>query len=99
MASPHTARLAQAVQVLVEASVAANPAAVEDALSAVEFRVVDIERRRGVPLPAMIAAFQRDCWTCRYCGGKTIAPPVLRVLSSLCAARAGCSLPRSCSRA
>jgi hypothetical protein len=27
--------------------------------------------------------FRRDCWTCRYCGGQTVAPPVLRVLSHM----------------
>ncbi|MDP8908131.1 MAG: HNH endonuclease [Chloroflexota bacterium] len=30
-----------------------------------------------------LTVFRRDRWTCRYCGGRTIAPPVLRALSSL----------------
>lgn len=83
MSSPHTTRLAEAVKALVDGSVAANPSAVEAALAALEHRIVDIEPRRGVPFAETVAVFQRDCWTCRYCGGRTIAPPVLRVLSRL----------------
>jgi hypothetical protein len=83
VASPHTARLAEAVKALVEASVAAERSAVESALAAVEHRVLDIDPRRGVPFADTVAVFQRDCWTCRYCGGHTIAPPVVRALSSL----------------
>jgi hypothetical protein len=30
-----------------------------------------------------IAIYRRDSWTCRYCGLKTIAPPVLRLLSEI----------------
>jgi hypothetical protein len=83
MASPHTAQLTAAVKALADASVSANPQAAEAALAAVEHRVSDIEPRRGVPLAATVAVFGRDCWTCRYCGGKTLAPPVLRALSGL----------------
>ncbi len=83
MASPHRTQLAEAVKALAEASVIADPSAVEAALAAVEYRIVDIEPRRGVPFADTVAVFQRDCWTCRYCGGQTIAPPVLRVLSRL----------------
>ena len=83
MASPHTAQLANAVKALAEASLEANASAVEEALSTIEQRIVDIEPRRGVPFAESVAVFRRDCWTCRYCGGQTIAPPVLRVLSSM----------------
>ncbi len=83
VASPHTARLAEAVKALVEASAAADPSHVEEALNAVEHRIVDIEPRRGVPFVEMVAVFQRDSWTCRYCGNQTVAPPVLRVLSHM----------------
>jgi hypothetical protein len=47
MASTHTARMAEAVKALTEASVSASPEAVEEALAAVEYRVMDIEARRG----------------------------------------------------
>ena len=68
---------------LVDASLRSAPADVESALAAVEHRVADIEPRRGLPLATTVSVFQRDCWTCRYCAGTTIAPPVLRVLSRL----------------
>lgn len=83
MASTHTADLARAVAELVDASLGVEPAAIEVALARIEQRVVDIEPRRSVPLAATVGIFVRDCWTCRYCGARTIAPPVLRVLSSL----------------
>lgn len=83
VSSSHTTRLAEAVKALTEASVAANAADVERALVKIEHGIVDIEPRRAVPFADTVAVFQRDCWTCRYCGGKTIAPPVLRTLSSL----------------
>jgi 5-methylcytosine-specific restriction endonuclease McrA len=56
---------------------------VEAALAAVQHRIVEIEPSRGVPFEDTVAVFQRDCWTCRYCGGHTIAPPVRRVPSRL----------------
>ena len=83
MASPHAAELAEAVAALVDASLASDPSSVETALAAIEQRVVDIEPRRGVPLATAASVFKRDCWTCRYCAGTTIAPPLLRVLSRL----------------
>lgn len=83
MASPHTDRLTDAVAELVEASQRREPGDVEQALAEIEQRVADVEPRRGVPLRGAAAIFRRDCWTCRYCAGRTIAPPVLRVLSHL----------------
>lgn len=81
--STHAARLAEAVAALAEASAAGDPAGAEAALVAVEHRALDLGQRRSVPFRQIVALFQRDCWTCRYCGGRTIAPPVLRVLSSM----------------
>jgi len=83
VSSPHTTRLADTVSALVEASLGGDLSAIEHALSVVEQRIVDLEPRHGVPFGEMAAVFERDCWTCRYCGAHTIAPPVLRVLSSL----------------
>jgi 5-methylcytosine-specific restriction endonuclease McrA len=45
--------------------------------------VREVAERTDVPLATRVAVFVRDCWTCRYCGATTIAPPVLRVLSRL----------------
>jgi 5-methylcytosine-specific restriction endonuclease McrA len=30
-----------------------------------------------------VAIHRRDCWTCRYCRARTVAPPVLRFLSEI----------------
>jgi len=61
----HTARLADAVRALAEASIAVDGAAVRSALAAVEQRVTNIEPRRGVPFATTVAVFLRDRWTCR----------------------------------
>lgn len=39
-----------------------------------------MQDREQVPLKLVIPVYRRDCWTCRYCGVRTIAPPVLRYL-------------------
>jgi hypothetical protein len=83
MASPHTARMAEAVIALAKASLASQPERVEAALKAVEHQITDFEKRQSVPMGQMVAVYVRDCWTCRYCGSRAIALPVLRVLSRL----------------
>lgn len=83
MASPYTARLAKAVGALVDASLAADQSAAADALSAIEHRIAEIEPRRRIPVVETVTTFRRDCWTCRYCGTRTIALPILRLLSCI----------------
>ena len=83
MESPYTARMAEAVKALAEASTSASPDGVEAALAAIEHRVADLESRRDPPFGDTVAVFVRDYWTCRYCGSHTIALPVLRALSLL----------------
>lgn len=36
---------------------------------------------RSVPIPIQLEVFRRDHFTCRYCGRRTVLPPVLRLLS------------------
>jgi len=36
---------------------------------------------RNVPMPMQVTVFRRDHFTCRYCGRRTVLPPVLRLLS------------------
>lgn len=43
----------------------------------------DVPRRVGVSLAVTAEVYARDSWTCRYCGVRTVAPAVLRALSSL----------------
>src|SRR5713101_6697235 len=36
---------------------------------------------RNVSMPVQVTVFRRDHFTCRYCGRRTVLPPVLRLLS------------------
>jgi hypothetical protein len=40
----------------------------------------EVSKRPAIPRPAMIRVFRRDCWTCRYCGKRTIFYPVMPLL-------------------
>ena len=57
MESPYTARMAEAVKALAEASVSASPDGVEAALAAIEHRVADFESRRDPPFGDTVAVF------------------------------------------
>jgi len=76
-ASPTTERLRSGLGELVAATVA------EDILAAIGQRRIEIGRRQGPSTITRVAIHRRDCWTCRYCGARTIAPPVLRFLSEI----------------
>jgi hypothetical protein len=52
------------------------------ALEPIGMEHVDVPRRTEIPKTTIAQVFVRDHFICRYCGGKTIPPPVLRVLSS-----------------
>jgi hypothetical protein len=42
---------------------------------------LDQTKRQNASLRRWVAVFARDSYTCRYCERRTIAPPVLRVVS------------------
>ena len=44
---------------------------------------LDKTKRPNASLRRWCAVFARDCYTCRYCQRRTIAPPVLRIVSHL----------------
>ena len=82
--APGAERLTKRVSDLVEAALAGDAEAAASTLDEIGVSIPEgVERRPGVPLAAAIEIFERDCWTCRYCGTKTIPVPVLLVLSSL----------------
>jgi hypothetical protein len=83
VATPHADQLTRSVVTLVEASVGGDAQAASAALGEIAHRVRDVEPRAGVPFATSVSVFVRDGWTCRYCAAKTIAAPVLRVLSRL----------------
>lgn len=82
-ASPSSQRFAGAIGELVAATLADDAALTGDILATIGQRRIEIERRRAVPTVVKVAIHRRDSWTCRYCGGRTVAPPVLRFLSEL----------------
>jgi 5-methylcytosine-specific restriction endonuclease McrA len=82
-ASPAAERLADALGDLVAATLQRDAAAASDVLDAIGQRRIELERRQGVPTAVRVAVHRRDCWTCRYCRARTVAPPVLRLLSEL----------------
>lgn len=81
--SPTAERVASALGELVAATLTNDTARAASVLAAVGQRRIDVERRRSVPTRMRVAIHRRDCWTCRYCGTRTVAPPVLRFLSEL----------------
>lgn len=42
-----------------------------------------ISRRPAIPRPLMVSVFRRDCWTCRYCGRRTVFYPVMSLLGKI----------------
>ncbi len=84
-AQPRANALGASIAALVEAITHAPALGVDRAalLSAVAQPRADVARRPTVSTRASVAIFRRDCWTCRYCGVKTIAAPVLRFLSEI----------------
>ena len=39
-----------------------------------------VSKRPAIPPPLKVRVFRRDCWTCRYCGRRTIFYPVMPLL-------------------
>lgn len=83
VASPIAQHLADALEQLVAATLQADGPATARILAAIGQQRIELERRRGVSIGLRVAVHRRDCWTCRYCRGRTVAPPVLRFLSEI----------------
>jgi hypothetical protein len=71
------------ITALADAHRSGDDAAIDAAAAALAQPVFDVEPRKPVSMADRIAVHERDSWTCRYCGRKTFAPPVLRLLSEL----------------
>jgi HNH endonuclease len=82
-ASPSAERLASALSELVTATVDGDAEGAAALVAAVGQRRIEVERRRSLTTRAKVAIHRRDSWTCRHCGGRTVAPPVLRFLSEI----------------
>jgi hypothetical protein len=81
--APGAERLTTRVSELVEATLAGRQDAVAATLDEIGVSGTGIDRRPGVSREMAVQIFRRDCWTCRYCGAKTVPIPVLMLLSSL----------------
>lgn len=77
-ASDNGGRFAEVVGLLLEGS----EAAAESALRRVASPPTPWVRRPSLPLSRQIEVFFRDGFSCRYCGRRTIFPPVLRALAA-----------------
>jgi HNH endonuclease len=55
-------------------------AGAERSMAAIAYPRREASTRPGIPRPLMIRVFGRDCWTCRYCGRRTIYSPVMPLL-------------------
>lgn len=75
--------LGAGIENLVAATLSPDAGGLDAALAAVAHPRTEVDKRQGISTPAAVAIYRRDCWTCRYCGVRTIAPPVLRLLSEL----------------
>jgi 5-methylcytosine-specific restriction endonuclease McrA len=82
-ASPTARRLASALGDLVAATLIDDRARASEVLAAIGQRRIEVQRRPGVSTATRVAIHRRDCWTCRYCRARTVAPPVLRFLSEI----------------
>lgn len=82
-ASPSAVRLVTALGDLVAATLDDAHTVAAEVLSRIGQRRVEVERRQGPSTSARVAIHRRDCWTCRYCRARTVAPPVLRFLSEI----------------
>jgi 5-methylcytosine-specific restriction endonuclease McrA len=52
-------------------------------MAEIAFSPAQTERRPSLTPRLQAEVFRRDAFTCRYCGTRTVPPPVLRVLSAL----------------
>ncbi len=71
--------LERVVRALVSEGVAAGAKALEP----IAYPPREIGRRRTPPRKLRAAVFVRDRFCCRYCGGKTVLEPLLRLLSAI----------------
>ncbi len=68
---------------LVAATLGDDSARADQILAEIGQRRIEIARRQATRITVKVAIHRRDSWTCRYCRGRTIAPPVLRFLSEI----------------
>jgi hypothetical protein len=82
-ASPTAQELSSGLGELVGATLQDQTRLAAEIVSRIGHRRIEIERRPALSIAARVAIHRRDCWTCRYCQARTVAPPILRFLSEI----------------
>jgi hypothetical protein len=81
-----------AVAAIVDQLVKGNRVTAERAVADISYIRQDVPGG-ALPRPLKVRVFRRDCWTCRYCGGRTIFYPVMALLASPSTSRPGTGWP------
>jgi HNH endonuclease len=70
----------EVIAAIVGQLVSGDRGSAERGMAAIAYARRTMSRRPAIPRPLMIRVFRRDCWTCRYCGRRTIFYPVMPLL-------------------
>jgi 5-methylcytosine-specific restriction endonuclease McrA len=62
------------------ALLAHDRAGAEEQMTEIAYPRAQVTKRPSIPRSVMVKVYQRDCWTCRYCGLRTIFYPVMPLL-------------------
>lgn len=68
---------------VIKALVAGDRAKAESELAPISFQAQELTKRPSLTTKVQVEVFVRDRFRCRYCGGRVILTPVMRVLSAL----------------
>lgn len=71
---------AQIIADAVARLVASDRAGAERHMTEIAYERVPVAKRRSIPRALAVSVYRRDCWTCRYCGQRTIFYPVMPLL-------------------
>lgn len=70
----------EVIAAVVARLVSGDRAGAECSMAEIAYARRTITKRPAIPPPLKIRVFRRDCWTCRYCGRRTIFYPVMPLL-------------------
>lgn len=71
------------IAAIVAQLVSGDRAAAAVRIADISYAKQDVVKRPSIPLSIQVRVFRRDCWTCRYCGGRTIFMQVMKLLGAV----------------
>jgi HNH endonuclease len=77
---PEQENYPQVIAEIVGQLVSGNRVGADRIMAGIAYRKQAIRKRPSISRPLMVRVFRRDCWTCRYCGGRTVFSPVMPLL-------------------